>query len=91
MRCCCPAHSLTDPFPHSLILILITHSLTLATSLEDFPGLSIGVPVREKNLGGTLRNNPFFALVMASNLALSKVGLGLQGYPPPSAATEHDN
>ena len=61
------------------------------TVRSDFPGLSIGVPVRERNLVNTLTNNGYFALIMATNLLLDKVGLGLHGYPPPSAATEHDN
>jgi hypothetical protein len=57
----------------------------------DFPGLSIGVPVREKNTFGTITNNPYFFFIMATNLLLDRVGLGLHGYPPASAATEHDN
>mmetsp|Transcript_11812 Transcript_11812/g.21905 ORF Transcript_11812/g.21905 Transcript_11812/m.21905 type:complete len:358 (+) Transcript_11812:56-1129(+) len=59
--------------------------------ITNFEGLSIGVPVREKNTWNTLTNNPYFALTVVTNLLLDKVGLGLHGYPPPSAATEHDN
>ena len=47
--------------------------------------------MREKNNFNTMVNNPFFVLIMMTNLALQKVGLSLNGYPPPSAATEHDN
>lgn len=58
---------------------------------SDYPGLSIGVPVRELNGFNTLANNPVFGSISAINLGLAKVGLDLGGMPPPSAATEHDN
>jgi hypothetical protein len=57
----------------------------------DYPGFTIGVPIRELNGINTLTNNPPFGFIVFANLLLNKIGLSLGGYPPPSAATEHDN
>jgi hypothetical protein len=59
--------------------------------LVDYPGFTIGVPIRELNGLNTVTNNPAFGAIVLVNLLLNKVGLTLGGYPPPSAATEHDN
>jgi hypothetical protein len=80
----CIANCNSGVVPCHLLLILVKN-------FTDFEGLSIGVPVREKNTWNTLTNNPYFALIILANLLLDKMGSGLQGYPPPSAATEHDN
>jgi hypothetical protein len=57
----------------------------------DYGGLSIGVPVREINLTLTVQNNKLFTAVVLTNKVLTKFGLQLGGYPPPSAGTEADN
>jgi len=61
--------------------------------ITNYGGLSIGVPIREKNPFNTLVNNPYFAIITACNVILSKLGFsnGTGGLPPPSMATEHDN
>ena len=71
---------------------LICESLVIfICAVIDYPGLSIGVPVREKNLYNTVVNNPYFVTIMGLNVILAKFDLSLGGFPPPSAATEHDN
>lgn len=57
----------------------------------DYPGFTIGVPIRELNGPNTLTNNLPFGLLISTNIFLDKFGLSLGGFPPPSAATEHDN
>jgi hypothetical protein len=57
----------------------------------DYGGLSIGVPIRERNVTLAFQNNIFFSLVAITNKKLSDIGLSLGGFPPPSAATEQDN
>lgn len=54
-------------------------------------GLSIGVPIREKNVSLSLRNNPYFTSIVLTNILLARYNLSLGGFPPPSAATEQDN
>lgn len=76
-------------YVHAVFLEYILSSFL--SVFVDYPGLSIGVPVREKNAYNTLVNNPYFVAIVTLNVALSKVGLSLGGFPPPSAATEHDN
>jgi hypothetical protein len=49
------------------------------------------VPVREQNFFNTLANNPYFFSIITLNVLLAKFDLSLGGFPPPSAATEHDN
>lgn len=72
----------------SFILYMITFSFVCVL---DYPGLSIGVPIRDKNAYNTLVNNPYFLLITGSNAILDMLGLSLGGFPPPSASTEHDN
>lgn len=59
--------------------------------VTNFGGLSIGVPIREKNVSLSFRNNPYFSSIVFMNLALAKFNTSLGGFPPPSAATEQDN
>jgi hypothetical protein len=59
--------------------------------VTNFGGLSIGVPIREKNLTLSFRNNPFFTSIVFTNVGLSYMNKSLGGFPPPSAATEQDN
>ena len=58
----------------------------------DYGGLSIGVPIREKNFTLMFQNNPYFSSIILTNMAINKAfGWTLGGFPPPSAATEADN
>ena len=59
--------------------------------VTNFGGLSIGVPIREKNLTLSFRNNPYFSSIVVLNTILAKFDTSLGGFPPPSAATEQDN
>ena len=59
--------------------------------VTNFGGLSIGVPIREKNLTISARNNPYFTGIVFTNLFLAMFETSLGGFPPPSAATEQDN
>lgn len=67
--------------------------LYIALRPPDLGGLSIGVPMREVDIPGVF-NNPFFSMIVFANKLLMKASGGslmLEGYPPPSAATEADN
>lgn len=61
--------------------------------VTNYGGLSIGIPLREKNLTLSVQNNAYFSVIVSLNVALSRWGRGLSlgGFPPPSAATEQDN
>jgi hypothetical protein len=59
--------------------------------VTNFGGLSIGVPIREKNLTLSMRNNPYFTSIVFMNTFLARFNASLGGFPPPSAATEQDN
>lgn len=59
--------------------------------VTNFGGLSIGVPIREKNVSLSMRNNPYFTSIVLMNIALARFNMSLGGFPPPSAATEQDN
>jgi hypothetical protein len=59
--------------------------------VTNFGGLSIGVPIREKNVTLSMRNNPYFTSIVFMNIFLAKFNTSLGGFPPPSAATEQDN
>jgi hypothetical protein len=57
----------------------------------NYGGFSIGMPIRERNLTLAFQNNPYFTSLVLTNVILSKIGLGLGGFPPASRATEQDN
>lgn len=59
--------------------------------VTNYGGLSIGIPIREKNLTLSFQNNKFFTSIVALNKVLPIFGLSLGGFPPISAQTEHDN
>lgn len=64
----------------------------LAHTLTDYGGLSIGVPIRERNFTLMFQNNPYFSSIVVVNTLLSRyLGTSLGGFPPPSPATEADN
>lgn len=59
--------------------------------VTNYGGLSIGIPLRERNLTLAFQNNPYFSSIVVANVVLGKLGLSLGGFPPPSQATEQDN
>jgi len=87
-------HSLLLPF-----LWMFIHSIfVMPDCILDFGGLSIGVPIRETNVTLSIRNNPFFMSIAASNVFSAKLsaatGLNLNvgGFPDAiTSSTEQDN
>eukprot|EP00604_Paraphysomonas_vestita_P003552 CAMPEP_0174822930 /NCGR_PEP_ID=MMETSP1107-20130205/19929_1 /TAXON_ID=36770 /ORGANISM="Paraphysomonas vestita, Strain GFlagA" /LENGTH=312 /DNA_ID=CAMNT_0016043477 /DNA_START=107 /DNA_END=1041 /DNA_ORIENTATION=- len=51
--------------------------------IVNYPGFTIGVPIRELNGPNTLTNNLPFGLLISTNIFLDKFGLSLGGFPPP--------
>jgi len=66
--------------------------------VTNFGGLSIGIPIRERNASLVVRNNPIFTAIVASNLVSNilsaKLGfeVGFGGFPAAATrGTEQDN
>ena len=64
----------------------------------DFGGLSIGIPIRERNVTLLIRNNPIFTAIVMGNLFSSKLSamlgfeVGFGGFPAAATrGTEQDN
>jgi hypothetical protein len=74
---------------------LLIFSLCMFTcrwhKITNYGGLSIGIPIRERNFTLSIQNNWYFTSIVVLNVLLPKIGLSLGGYPPPSKATEQDN
>jgi hypothetical protein len=51
-------------------------------SIQNYEGVSIGLPVRELNLSLSFRNNFQYSSIIMSNVLASKVGIDIGGYPP---------
>lgn len=50
-------------------------------AIQNYEGLSIGLPIREFNFSLTLRNNPVYAGIAAVNKLADRFGIDIGGYP----------
>lgn len=51
-------------------------------TIQNYAGLSIGVPIREVNISLSLQNNLQYTGIILVNKILEKFGLDIGGYPP---------
>jgi len=51
-------------------------------TIQNYAGLSIGVPIREVNISLSLQNNLQYTGIILVNKVLEKFGLDIGGYPP---------
>jgi hypothetical protein len=51
-------------------------------TIQNYEGLSIGVPIREVNISLSIQNNMQYTGIILINKALEKVNLDIGGYPP---------
>jgi hypothetical protein len=51
-------------------------------TIQNYKGLSIGVPIREVNYSLTFQNNFQYTSIVLLNKVLEKFGVDIGGYPP---------
>lgn len=51
-------------------------------TIQNFEGLSIGVPIREVNMSLSFQNNFQYTSIVMANKLMDKFGIDIGGYPP---------
>jgi ribosomal protein L16 Arg81 hydroxylase len=51
-------------------------------TIQNFEGLSIGVPIREVNMSLSFQNNFQYTSIVMANKLMDKFGVDIGGYPP---------
>jgi len=51
-------------------------------TIQNFEGLSIGVPMREVNMSLSFQNNFLYTSIVTANKLMDKFGVDIGGYPP---------
>ena len=51
-------------------------------TIQNFEGLSIGVPIREVNISLSFQNNFLYTSIVTLNKLMDKFGVDIGGYPP---------